>query len=117
MKYSEFREYLALNELNLKENEESLTVAYKFEISKNEECSIRFLIDFIDFPYQCEMLKKAIELAETPLGERGEVILSDRREEQRYKMKFTKADIEELKKLKEKFDTDLRDIVSIEVED
>ena len=117
MKYSEFREYSKRNNIPLREDEERLIVDNQFEISKIEKHSIIFSLGFIDFPYEFEMLKKAIELAETPLGERGEVILSDRREEQRYKMKFTKADIEELKKLKEKFDTDLRDIVSIEVED
>lgn len=141
MKYKEFREYLTLNEICLQEDKESLIVDSQFEISKIEEHRIVFLIDSIYSPYEYEMLKKVIELAETPLSEReeekkyylkhkfinfhtaveyinltitGEVVLSDRREDHYYKTKFTKAEIEELK---EKFDTDLEDFELIEVEE
>ena len=140
MKYSEFREYLTFYNISLNEDEESLTAAYKFEISKTEEHSIRFLINFFDFPYEFDLIKKVIELAETPLSEReeekkyylkhrfindyttqkyfnftasGGAILSNRLEGEGYKTKFTKAEIEEFKK---RFDTDLRDFELIEVE-
>lgn len=141
MKYSEFREYLKIIGIYIQEDEERLIAAHQFEISKIEEHRIVFLIDVIDFPYEYEMLKKVIELAETPLKERGDekkyylkhkfintyskkryvnfvtnegVILSDRHEDQHFKTKFTKAEIEELK---EKFDTDLRDFELLEVEE
>lgn len=142
MKYKEFRQYLKINEIYMEEDEESLTAAYKFEISKTEEHSIRFLINFFDFQYEFDLIKKVIELAETPLDEREEekkyylkhkfinnystinyinvvategVILSGRLcEDQVFKTKFTKAEIEELK---EKFDTDFNDFELIEVED
>ena len=70
MKYKEFREYLTRNEIPFRENEEKLMVTYQFEISKTERCSIWFSLGFIDSPYEFEMLKKVLELAETPLGER-----------------------------------------------
>lgn len=72
MIYSEFREYLKRNEIYLKEDKESLVADDHIEISKTEEHRIVFLIDVIDFPYEYELLKKVIELAETPLSERGE---------------------------------------------
>ena len=139
MKYSEFREYLTLNKIPLTEDEERLIAGNYFEISKDEEHSIIFLIDFIDFPYEHELLKKALELSETPIVERGEekkyylrhrfireyeslsyinlsiteeVTLDNLLEDSRYKTKFTKAEIEEFK---EEFDTDLRDFELIEV--
>ena len=141
MKYSEFREYLILNKIPFQEDEKSLIVDDRIEISKIEDHKIVFLIDTIDFPYKFEMLKKAIELAETPLNERGEekkyhlkhrylgsepckylncreedfeFNISINKESEYYKTKFTKAEIEELK---EKFDTDFNDFEFIEVED
>ena len=72
MKYSEFREYLERNEIPLKEYEERLIADGQFEISKIEEYKIVFLGDLLDFPYECDLNKKAIELAETPLDEREE---------------------------------------------
>lgn len=141
MKYKEFRQYLKINEIYMEEDEESLTAAYKFEISKTEEHSIRFLINFFDFPYEFDLIKKVIELAETPLDEReeekkfyikhrfvndyttqkyfnftetGVAILSNRLEDQTFKTKFTKAEIEEFK---EKFETDFNDFELIEVEE
>ena len=141
MKYKEFREYLTLNKIHLEEDEEKLIVDSQFEISKTEECLIWFSLGLIEYPHECEMLKKAIELAETPLDEReeekkyyikhrfvndyttqkyfnftetGVAILSNRLEGMGFKTKFTKAEIEELK---EKFDTDLNDFELIEVED
>ena len=141
MKYSEFREYLRLNYISLKEDEEELIVDSQFEISKKKEQTIWFLAPYIDSPYEYEMLKKVIELAETPLSERegeikfylkhkflnnyttqkyfnftesGGAILSNRLEDRIFQTKFTKEEIEELK---EKFDTDLRDFEIIEEED
>ena len=70
MKYSEFREYLRLNHISLKEDEEELIVDSQFEIPKKKEQTIWFLAAYIDCPYEYEMLKKVIELAETPLNER-----------------------------------------------
>lgn len=70
MKYSEFREYLKINEIYMKEDEEKLIVDSQLEISKTEEYLIWFSLGFINSQYECEMLKKAIELAETPLNER-----------------------------------------------
>lgn len=141
MKYKEFREYLALNKILYLEDEEKLVVFYQVEVSKIEEHSIIFLVDLVDLPYEFEMLKKAIELAETPLDEReeekkyylkhkfinfhtaveyinltttGKVVLSGPGEDHYYKTKFSKSEIEEFK---EKFDTDLRDFELIEVEE
>ena len=141
MKYKEFREYSKRNNIPLREDEERLIVDSQFEISKTEEHKIVFLIDNIDLPEEYEMLKKALELAETPLDEREEekkyylkhkfinshtaveyvnlsitekVTLDNRREDPDYKTKFTKAEIE---KFKEKFNTDLKDFELIEVED
>ena len=119
MKYEEFREYLKLNKIHLEEDEESLITDHHFEISKTKEHSITFLVHLVDFPYEYEMLKKAIELAETPLSEREEekrcylkhkfinnnngldylnlrmnekVILSNHLEGISFKTKFTKAE-------------------------
>ena len=142
MKYSEFREYLKSNDFDMRENDEMIIADDQFEISKRAQCSIRFLIDGIEYSYEYELIKKAIELAETPLDEREEekkyylkhkfinnystrnyinvvatedVILSGRLcEDQVFRTKFTKAEIEELK---EKFDTDFNDFELIEVED
>ena len=71
MKYKEFREYLKRNEIPFREDEEKIKVNYHIEISKIEEHSIMFSLGFIEFPHEFEMLKKVIELAETPLDERG----------------------------------------------
>ena len=137
MKYKEFREYLKLNKIDLKEDEERLIADNKFEISKDEEHSIVL----VQLPYELDLTEKVIELAETPLDAREEVKkyylrhrfinysdaekyfnyfgenfikLNDRREGPHYKTKFTEAEIEGLK---EKFDTDLRDFKMIEAED
>lgn len=141
MKYEEFREYLTLNEIPFRENEEKLKVTYHVEISKIEERLIIFVTDVINFPYEFELIKKAIELAETPLAEREEekkyylkhrftntypqkryvnlvtnegIILSDCHEDRIFQAKFTKAEIEELKV---EFDIDLDDFELIEAED
>lgn len=140
MKYSEFREYLKVNEIYLEEDEEMLIVDSQLEISKTEECSIWFSLGFVEYPHECQLLKKAIELAETPLDERGEVkkyyikhrfirdftpenyinittegvILGDRHEDRFFKTKFTIAEIEEFKV---EFETKFKDFEMIEVED
>ena len=141
MKYKEFREYLKINEIHTQEDKERIIAAYQYEISKIEERSIIFLISLVDFPRDFQLLKKAIELAETPLDEReeekkyylrfkclnkytavehikrvitGEAILSDRHGDLVLQTKFTKAEIEEFK---EKFNTDFDDFELIEVED
>ena len=72
MKYSQFREYLTLNEIPFQEDEEKLKVTFHVEISKTEEHWIMFITDVINFPYEYDLLKKVIELAETPLEEREE---------------------------------------------
>ena len=141
MKYKEFREYLKINEIHTQEDKERIIAAYQYEISKIEERSIIFLISLVDFPRDFQLLKKAIELAETPLDERegekkyylkyrfinkytavehikrvitGEAILSDRHGDLVLQTKFTKAEIEELKK---RFNIDLKDFELIEAED
>ena len=141
MRYKEFIEYLTLNEIYLEEDKESLIVDDHIKISKIEEHKIVFLIDNIDLPYEYEMRKKALELAETPLDEReeekkyylkyrfinkytavehieramtGEAILSDRHGDLVLQTKFTKAEIEVLKK---RFNIDLKDFDFIEAED
>ena len=141
MKYKEFREYLKINEIHTQEDKERIIAAYQYEISKIEERSIIFLISLVDFPRDFQLLKKAIELAETPLDEReeekkyylkyrfinkytvvehikrvitGEAILSDRHGDLVLQTKFTKAEIEELKK---RFNIDLNDFDFIEAED
>ena len=106
MKYKEFREYLKINEIHTQEDKERIIAAYQYEISKIEERSIIFLISLVDFPRDFQLLKKAIELAETPLDEREG--------EKKYYIKFTKAEIEALKA---KFNTDLKDFEMIEGED
>lgn len=70
MRYSEFKEYLTLNQIPFREDEEKLKVTYHVEISKIEEHSIRFVTKVINFPYEYDLLKRIIELAETPLDER-----------------------------------------------
>ena len=70
MKYSQFREYLKSNDFEMREDDEKLIVDNQFEISKKREQTIWFLAPYIDCPYEYEMLKKVIELAETPLDER-----------------------------------------------
>ena len=106
MKYSEFREYLKFNKIHIEEDKERIIASYLYEISKIEERSILILRARSEYPCDLQLLKKVIELAETPLDEREE--------EKKYYIKFTKAEIQ---KFKEKFDTDLRDFEMIEVED
>lgn len=72
MKYKEFREYLKGTDFELIEDEDWLIADSYIEISKVEEYSIIFSAAFVEFPREFEMLKKAIELAETPLDEREE---------------------------------------------
>lgn len=141
MKYSEFREYLKSNDFGMRENDEMIIADDQFEISKRVQCSIWFLRDNIEYSYEYDLLKKAIELAETPLDEReeekkyyirhrfineltaqkyininifGGVTIRDHLGSLYYKTKFKKAEIEEFKK---RFDTDLNDFELIEVED
>ena len=141
MKYSEFREYLKINEIHIQEDKERIIAAHQFEISKAEEHSIIFLIDLVDFPCDFQLLKKVIELAETPLDEReeekkyylkyrfinkystekyidlsitGTVEIRDRCGNQIEQSIFTKAEFEELK---EEFNTDFNDFILVRVED
>ena len=151
MKYKEFRKYLKGTDFNVVENDvliEVLPRVYKdglgsVKIAKNTHGKI-ILPFVVEDPEQLELIKKAIELAETPLAEREEekkyylrhrfinysdaekyfnyfeyfgenfIKLDDRREGPHYKTKFTEAEIEGLK---EKFDTDLRDFKMIEAEE
>ena len=71
MKYREFREYLELNELRTSEDEERLIVGLNdIEISKVKEHRILISLILFEDPGELELIKKAIELAETPLDER-----------------------------------------------
>lgn len=144
MKYKEFRQYLKGTEFELIEDDALIQVNTDglgcVKIAKNTHRQI--ILPFaVEEPEQFELIKKSLELAETPLDEReeekkyylkhrfindltaqkyininifGEVSIRDHLGNQYYKTKFTKAEIEELK---EKFDTDLRDFELIEVED
>ena len=145
MRYSEFREYLKGTDFELIEDDVLIQVNTDglgcVKIAKNTHRQI--ILPFaVEEPEQFELIRKALELAETPLSKRGEekkyylkhrfindystrnyinvvatedVILSGRLcEDQVFRTKFTKAEIEELK---EKFDTDLRDFEIIEVKE
>ena len=71
MKYREFRQYLELNEIRIREDEERLIVGLNYiQISKVEEHSIIFSIVSVEDIKELELIKKAVELAETPLIER-----------------------------------------------
>ena len=143
MKYSEFREYLKGTDFEIKEDSAKVEVNIGdfgcVEISKTTRNGI--ILPFsVEEPEQFELIRKALELAETPLDEReeekkyylkhkfinfhtaveyinltttGNVVLSDRLEDHYYKTKFTKAEIEEFKK---RFNTDLNDFELVEVE-
>ena len=147
MKYKEFREYLKGTDFELIEDDVLIQVNTDglgcVKIAKNRHGQI-MLPHTVERPEQLELIKKAIELAETPLAEREEekkyylrhrfinysdaekyfnyfeyfeknfIKLNDRREGPHYKTKFTEAEIEGLK---EKFDTDLRDFKMIEAEE
>ena len=144
MKYKEFREYLKGTDFEIKEDSAKVQVNMNdivcVRISKTA-CREIIIPFTVAEPEEYEMRKKALELAETPLSEREEekrcylkhrfinfyngldyinlsiseeVMLNNRYEDQIFKTKFTKAEIEELKA---KFDTDLRDFELIEVED
>ena len=112
MKYSEFREYLKRNEIPFRENEEKLMVTYQFEIPKKEEQTIWFSLGFIDSPYEFEMLKRIIELAETPLDERelplsndpdeGDFIIKNLDDEIKEFDEFYEVSVTELKKFRGK---------------
>ena len=144
MKYKEFREYLKGTDFEIKED------SAKVQVNMNDIVCVRIsktacreiIIPFtVVEPEEYEMLKKALELAETPLDEReeekkyylkyrfinkytavehikrvitGEAILSDRHGDLVLQTKFTKAEIEELKK---RFNIDLKDFDFIEAED
>ena len=71
MKYREFRQYLELNEIRSCEDKERLIVGLNYiEISKVKEHRILISLILIEDPGELELIKKAIELAETPLRER-----------------------------------------------
>ena len=144
MKYKEFREYLKGTDFEIKED------SAKVQVNMNDIVCVRIsktacreiIIPFtVVEPEEYEMLKKALELAETPLAERGEekkyhlkhrfinnlaaekyinlsitgtAEIRDRCGNQNDKRVFTKAEIEELKV---ELDTDLNDFKLIEVED
>ena len=75
MKYKEFREYLELNEIRSSEDEERLIVGLNYiEISKVKEHRILISLILIEDPAELELIKKAIDLAETPLDERVRVL-------------------------------------------
>ena len=75
MKYSEFREYLKSNDFEMREDEEMIKViVHTFKcimVSKKapEEIGLPYLIGNTK---NFKLLKKALELAETPLDEREE---------------------------------------------
>ena len=70
--YEEFREYLKRNGISLKEDEERIIAGLNYiEISKTEEHRILFSIVLVEDIKELELIKKAIELAETPLSERA----------------------------------------------
>ena len=72
MKYREFREYLELNELRTSEDEERLIVGLNdIEISKVKEHRILISLILFEDLGELELIKKSIELAETPLIERA----------------------------------------------
>ena len=144
MKYKEFREYLKGTDFEL--IEDSLNIQVNIYDIMNVKipkiaCGKIILPFSVKEPEQFELIRKALELAETPLSEREDekryylkhkfinnyngldyinlrmnekVILNNHLEGEGFKTKFTKAEIEELK---EKFDTDLNDFELIEVED
>ena len=144
MKYSEFREYLKGTDFEIKEDSAKVQVNMNdivcVRISKTA-CREIIIPFTVAEPEEYEMRKKALELAETPLSEReeekkyylkyrfinkytavehikrvitGEAILSDRHGDLVLQTKFTKAEIEELKK---RFNIDLNDFELIEAED
>ena len=144
MKYKEFREYLKGTDFELIEDDVLIQVNTDglgcVKIAKNTHRQI--ILPFaVEEPEQFELIRNALELAETPLSEREEekrcylkhrfinfysglgyinlsiseeVMLNNRYEDQIFKTKFTKAEVEELKA---KFNTDLNDFELIEVED
>lgn len=150
MRYSEFREYLKGTDFEV--NEDSLKIQVNIDDIMYDKISMyvkiskvacgKIILPFsVEEPEEFELIKKSLELAETPLSEREDekkyylkhrfinsyltrryvnlfknegIILSDRHEDRIYKTKFTRKEIEELK---EKFDTDLKDFEIVEVED
>ena len=73
MKYKQFREYLTFYRIPLKEDDERLIVGLNYvEISKVEEHSIIISLASVEDLEELELIKKAIELAETPLQKRGD---------------------------------------------
>ena len=144
MKYKEFREYLKGTDFEVIEDDVLIQINTDglgyVRVAKNIHRQI--ILPFaVEEPEQFELIKKALELAETPLEGRrevkkyylkhkfineltaqkyinvnifGEVTIRDNLESRYYKTKFTKAEIEEFKK---RFNTDLNDFEFIEVED
>ena len=152
MKYEEFRDYLKGTDFNVVENDvliEVLPRVYKdglgcVKIAKNTHRRV-MLPSAVEEPEQFELIRKALELAETPLEEREEekkyylkhkfindynglgyinlrmnekVILSNQLEVVGVPNgSKTKFTKAEIEELKERFDTDLNDFELIEVED
>lgn len=144
MRYEEFREYLKGTDFEVREDYKTIQVNIDdtacVKISKTT-CMEIILQFSAEEPEEFELIRKALELAETPLSRREEekkyylkhrfiktweddkylnyiqgnyAILMDKSQDPKYKTKFTKKEIEELK---EKFDTDLSDFELIKVED
>ena len=144
MRYGEFREYLKGTDFEV--NEDSLKIQVNIDdiryVKINKIACRKIILPFaVEESEEFELIKKVIELAETPLSERGEekkyylkhrfinsyngldyinlrideeLRLSDPYEYQPYKTKFTKAEIEEFKA---RYNTDLNDFELIEAED
>ena len=144
MKYKEFREYLKGTDFEIKEDSAKVQVNMNdivcVRISKTACREIIIPFTVVE-PEEFELIRNALELAKTPLSEReeekrcylkyrfinkytavehikrvitGEAILSDRHGDLVLQTKFTKAEIEELKK---RFNIDLKDFDFIEAED
>lgn len=143
MKYKEFREYLKNTNFEVIEDDVLIQINTDglgcVKIAKNTHRQI--ILPFaVEEPEQFELIRKALELAETPLSKRGEekkyhlkhrfineltaqkyininifgeVTIRDNLGSGYYKTKFTIAEIEAFKK---RFDTDLRDFEFIEAE-
>ena len=142
MKYSEFREYL--KGTNFEANEDSLKIQVNIDdimyVRISKIAYRKIILPFsVEEPEEFELIKKSLELAETPLDEREEkyylkyriidnweadkyvncvevgenyLILSGRR--RNYKTKFTRKEIEKIKKI---FNTDLNNFEIIEAEE
>ena len=144
MKYKEFWEYL--KGTNFEVNEDSVKIQVKINdimfVKISKAAYREIILPFsVELPEEFELIRKSLELAETPLDEReevkkyyikhkfineltaqkyininifGEVTIRDNLGSRYYKTKFTKAEIEDLKV---EFDTDFNDFELIEVEE